>query len=143
MREPSAALRIESERNRPNVNVPLLRKALEWVEAEAEKTTDRRWYQGDWVLNIDQFTEDNPGRLAWLEERGLATCGTAYCFAGYVAQLIDERYNDDLYVNDVPVSEFAAKELGLTENQSVELFYGGNQIDTIRALCELYAGGPL
>ena len=112
-----------------NVNVPLLRKAVEWAEAEAAKPVDQsHWNQMDWV-----------------SERA---CGTAYCIAGYVAQLQDERlvsqstiYDEDgKYLSSRLV---AMEALGLTPPQAGVLFWGANSIEDVRRIAEDLAGEPL
>jgi hypothetical protein len=52
----------------PEPNIPLLRKAVEWAEAEAAKTDGTcLWNQEDWAKQTD--------------------CGTAYCIAGYTVAI--------------------------------------------------------
>lgn len=121
------------------VNVPLLRKAVEWVEAQAEvDISERQWMQGVWATPEEQRVEylnHEPG------------CGTAYCVAGYIGQLLNEDYaNHDWAIVDgesMHVSDFAEKQLGLTEFQGSCLFSATNSPERIRALAEEYAGGPL
>lgn len=118
----------------PEVNIPLLRKAVEWAEAEAAKPKSQSlWHQG-----------------AWSETAG---CGTAYCIAGYVAQVVDARYEQSQNVEGVHVSNFAAEALGIggqvdscgQENCTctVDLFSASNTIADVRRIAEDIAGERL
>ena len=121
------------------VNVPLLRKAVEWVEAQAElEVTERQWMQGAWTVPEEhrvQQMNHAPG------------CGTAYCVAGYIGQLLNEDYAQydwaTLDGEPMHVSDFAEKQLGLSGRQAYTLFEAGNSPERIRALAEEYAGGSL
>ena len=59
------------------INVPLFRKTVVWVEEQAQLAVkDRRWYQPVYVqMNI----------LAAQEDLNDPLCGTAMCFAGKLA----------------------------------------------------------
>lgn len=101
------------------VNVPLLRKAMEWAEVEATKPAEEsQWNQ-----------------LAYLSGTQ-RRCGTAYCVAGYVGQLLDARYADDEFGGDLHqhVSNFAAEALGLSREMEVDLFAATNDIEDLRIL---------
>lgn len=125
MTDPTATL--------PVPNIPLLRKAVEWAEAEAQKPEDQRqWNQTYWA----QATE----------------CGTAYCLAGYtvmaavpgaeaVLQLGGFDGDYDLHVNGEPAlwSETAQEALGITRDERLDLFDGMNRIGDIRAAAERIA----
>lgn len=125
-----------------NVNVPLLRKAVEWVEAEAAKPPEvRDWYQAAWVNNwnsVDAAT-------------GVHTCGTTYCVAGYVGQLVDPVYADDAWGHQwepdvderVHVSKVAQAALGLNDDQARALFNASNTATQVRTLAESFVGGAL
>lgn len=134
----------------PTPNIPLLRKAVEWAETEAAKgfetVTDHfgdkyevplgAWNQGLWVGQS-------------------ASCGTAYCIAGYVAVLHDARYDNPLGAGypvdsdgDVDYEEPCARELAmdlldLTSSQANGLFDGGNTIEDVRRIAEAIAGETL
>jgi hypothetical protein len=121
----------------PTPDVPLLRKAVEWVEAEdAKDPADSAWYQGSWVTS-------DP----------LRSCGTAYCVAGYVGTLVDSRFEnsaknggwlvDPAWVNDLHVSRVAQDALGLTDHQAEMLFDANNTAEDIRFFAEEIAGEPL
>lgn len=107
------------------VNVPLLRKAVEWAEVEAEKPPYLRgWYQGEYAVPAVDV-----GRSP--------TCGTCYCIAGYVALM---ETGLDCGANSHDVAEAA---LGLTSEQSGDLFAGGNDIDDVRRIADAIAGERL
>lgn len=128
--------------NDSTVNVPLLRKAVEWAEAEAAKPWDQcLWYQGDWVAP--------EGEVA---RYGEVKCGTAYCIAGYAAMLTlgkGESFDEcggivDAKGRDVEhASERARRELGIDTWEAERLFSAGNDIDRVRYLAEEIAGEPL
>lgn len=111
----------------PEVNIPLLRKAVEWAEAEAAKPLpESQWYQG-----------------AFRQEKA---CGTAYCIAGYVAQMQDPRYAKDVWAGGKFVGETAAEALGIKSSMGTEpghLFYSGNTIEDVRRIAEDIAGERL
>ena len=139
------------------VNVPLLRKGLEWVEwQDTLPIIDSEWNQGDYLISptVKAFTmvagERYLGnhRLTMLEIEALTTrvaphCGSAYCFAGYVGQLEDARYAKTDEVDGVHVGQFAQEQLGITEDQAEALFSADNTAADIRAICESIVGEPL
>jgi hypothetical protein len=125
--------------NTPVPNIPLLRKAVEWVEAEAEKNIkEREWNQGDWMRR----------RSAANEAEGW--CGTACCVAGWVGlqadnaqpEMRDGEFTDRMVYPSgmvVHVADYARAALGLTEEQADSLFAGSNTAETIRMLAEEFA----
>lgn len=134
-----------------NVNVPLLRKAVEWVEEQDKlPLIDRVWNQGDWVtaaarrarqLLIGVPIEDRPEVAEQIEPH----CGTAFCVAGYIGQMHDERYIKSQTVDGVHVSVYAADLLGLDytnyDGEALhELFSGANSAYDIRQIAEELAG---
>lgn len=135
------------DENTNEVNIPLLRKAVEWAEAENAKGLDAvgrplgEWYQGDWHTNkswwVEYSTHDTTN-----------TCGTAYCIAGYVGQLLEPAFQKSDYLHEntedeIHVSKFAQEALGLTNDQASSLFAGGNDIERIRELAEKFSGEKL
>ena len=135
--------------NAPTPNVPLLRKVVEWVEAEDNKPyMQREWLQADWM------------RRRTTEEQAKGWCGTACCVAGWVGmhsdvaqpQLVHNprtgemdysgmmEYPDGLLVH---VEDYAQHVLGLNDVQAGALFAGGNGPATIRKLAEEFAGEAL
>lgn len=115
----------------PDVNIPLLRKAVEWAEAEAAKpSAECHWYQGDYVTPMVQL--------------GRSTCGTAYCIAGYIGQALDERYAHEWDPAGLPrVDVFAQGALGLRSEEANDLFGGNNTIEDVRRIAEDIAGERL
>jgi hypothetical protein len=129
------------------VNVPLLRKAVEWVETQDQlPDIDREWWQGVYVCPpiskamflLGEFVH-NRKHYAQVA----AHCGSAYCVAGYIGQMLDQRYASNDHVDGVHVSELAREALGLTEEQAGQLFAGSNTAPTIRLLAETFAGEAL
>ncbi len=119
------------------VNIPVLRKMLEWVEEQDKLAiATRDWYQPDW-FSFKPLEED---------------CGTQYCAAGYVVQLEGwEPYKEGAMDTTQgrmgtsrcekhgvvkEVGEVATKILGVTVEESHSLFYGGNDARAIRRKCE-------
>jgi hypothetical protein len=139
-----------SEIELPTPNVPLLRKLVEWVEwQDSLPDIDNQWNQGDYVLDEETRAVVLLAgcSIANATDRQVQTvakhCGSAYCAAGYVGQLLDERYAFSDMVNGLHVADFARHQLGITVNQSAQLFSAGNSPALIRLLCERFAGEPL
>ena len=125
-----------------NVNVPLLRKAVEWVEEQDKlPLVQSQWNQGNWVTSPENWAAD----IAW--ETGTtvdpAACGTAYCVAGYIGQMLNPEYKETSIVDDVHVSDFAAEALGLEYYEADELFSGSNEAEDVRRIAERIAGERL
>lgn len=114
-----------------SVNVPLLRKAVEWVEEQvALPESERVWDQSEW-------------------------CGTYMCVAGFIAvvegwsPVAEYASHVQRFGEQRPASEVAEEALGLTDEQGDDLFL--RTIDTtpeleaqnIRRLCENIAGERL
>ena len=115
------------------VNIPLLRKAVEWAEAEAAKPTGGLWIQQLW------YTRPGAGGYeAELRERNGLTpkCGTSYCIAGYVC---DVEGIDALGY----WPQRAAEALGLSESACAPLFNANNTITDVRLVAERLAGERL
>jgi hypothetical protein len=127
---------------KPVVNIPLLRKAVEWAEAEAAKPEALcEWNQGAWVALPEEMSFKSPD------------CGTCYCVAGHiVASLgythpVKDEFSDRM-INPVTKGhvdpfERAQKELGITRDQAHSLFSGGNDIEQVRQIAEAIAGERL
>ena len=151
-----------------NVNIPLLRKAVEWVEEQDKlPEIDREWRQASYVLKSQyhaqslvqelyakplavpvSYQEFRAG-MERLTQQVAAHCGTAYCVAGYLAQQTDDRfklassYYDPKTDTDVHVADVAQELLGLDEESAQLLFEGGNTAADIRRLAEQFAGEKL
>jgi hypothetical protein len=132
-----------------DVNVPLLRKAVEWAEAEAARPEGGHWLQPSWVRDLSTLS---PAEREAREAQGLhlASCGTAYCIAGWVAQ--HEAGPENVSVPSVSVTaggrtwmidDYAAARLGLNFMDADRLFAGSNTIEDVRRIAEEIVGGPL
>jgi len=115
----------------PTVNIPLLRKAVEWAEAEAAKPWElSEWNQAE-VAVEPQWLQSESG------EQKADECGTCYCIAGYIAAL------DGVMVNRM---EYAAGVLGIPRTDSMTvspLFASQNTIEDVRRIAESIAGERL
>ena len=102
----------------PVPDLPLLRKLNSWVQEQAliKDRAQREWFQPTWIVP--------------LERRREGACGTAYCFAGYVAHLAGPVVGVSAH-DGQHVADFAREALGLTEGQSGRLFYAGNTAEDI------------
>lgn len=122
------------------VNIPLLRKAVEWVEQQDALPKEKR----EWLQEYYVVVED----LRIFDLHHKVGCGTAYCVAGYIGAMVDERYQEgqwgggDSTANE-HVSTVAERALGLSDIQSSLLFNGSNTAARIRALAEEFAGEAL
>lgn len=136
------------------VNIPLLRKAVEWAEAEAAKPwATRQWYQPLWAAEASLVSPSLDDLESGISARATkaADCGTCYCIAGFVTSLAaaDERaglgyvaqYGDDGEML-VP-KEYATQALGLNRQQAVRLFDANNDIEDVRRIAESIAGERL
>lgn len=122
------------------VNIPLLRKAVEWVEQQDSLPEEKReWMQSTYVARESY-------RVNILRHK--TGCGTAYCVAGYIGAMVDPRFDivdwaEQTDGSQVHVSDVAQKSLGLTDSQAGQLFYYGNGSRQIRTLAEKFAGEKL
>ena len=122
----------------PDVNIPLLRKCVEWAEAEAMKLDQResQWEQGAWVRMAEDI-----GR----------NCGTCYCIAGYVTLMGEGIERDEVGIfgfRDVSGKtifpcKYAQESLGLSDRQTGQLFRAANTIEDVRRIAEEIAGERL
>lgn len=122
----------------PTVNIPLLRKAVEWAEAEAAKPFEvREWNQFYWKLP-PSAAQTTPHLFGIDSGQPKAeACGTCYCIAGYAAEVQGAAAR----TSDIPV--VARKALGLTEFQANQLFNANNTIEDVRRIAEDIAGESL
>jgi len=137
----------------PDVNIPLLRKAVEWAEAEAMKPIELcEWNQYDWIADKD---EKNAARLRIasgmhdLSSAALAKkspeCGTCYCIAGYITHEIVGEPSGlySTFATGDSWSDVAANALGISENAAELLFRADNTIEDVRRIAESIAGEKL
>lgn len=148
----------------PEPNIPLLRKAVEWVETQdALPEIDREWEQEVYLsppehrafkmIRLSGLTALDPYTIRPLVDRLAPHCGTGYCVAGHIAATIDSRYltteavdypHGFEYLGRAVHSSVVAKEaMGLTGAQAGELFAGGNTARDIRRVAENVAGERL
>lgn len=140
------------------IDIPLLRKAVEWVE-EQEKlpTMKRTWYQGSWGRKeFDQIQLF----LDRTEQEEMDYCGTNLCLAGHIAVLTgwDIQYKWRGYGNftyaveaekngeTVDIQDIAINELGATVDDLHmihNLFHGENDAVAIREAAEHLVGERL
>lgn len=114
-------------------NVPLLRKAVEWVEEQDQLPEGRVWYQGAWFTRFE----------------GTPWCGTAMCIAGKVA--LDAGWKQRpgtgsrviRGLEESSAHEVARDLLGLRDWEAERLFSGGNDAFDIRREAERIAGERL
>jgi hypothetical protein len=109
----------------PRPNIPLLRKAVEWAEAEAAKTDGTCMWDQSW----------------WVTE---TSCGTAYCIAGYVVSQQSGFTKGGEYYATVDGSRDtwdsqAAALLGIPTVDGDKLFAPANDIATVRRVAEQIA----
>ena len=128
----------------PTVNVPLLRKAVEWAEAEAAKPAELcEWEQGAWSTTAEDvawargFLADGERAPAWVSRIAEKSddCGTCFCIAGFINAQHGNRPSD---------YKAAAELLGLPVGIDVpDLFKPSNTIEDVRRIAESIAGERL
>lgn len=133
------------------VNIPLLRKAVEWAEAEAAKPAiDCQWVQDGWRTSPRrralELLDETPLEYSRGARSRLAShCETAYCIAGWTlheAGWAAEKFgaaDPDL------ISAEAAELLGIADWEGTEphLFHEDNSIEDVRRIAEDLAGERL
>lgn len=125
-------------------NVPLLRKAVEWVEEQEQldwEDENRVWWQKTYVVAKAVLTSVRNGTVGQLSQQAI-DCQTVYCVAGKICV---DLYGVDVVRRMEPhqISNTARRELGIGYDQANELFYGSNNAEDIRELCEQFAGQHL
>lgn len=123
------------------VNIPLLRKAVEWAEAEAAKPPELcEWQQSMWITPRGDEPFSVPKYIGTLttSQRGRSReCGTCFCVAGFVQFQADGIVTED-------VADRAAELLGLSgDAQTHPLFTAFNTIADVRRIAESLAGERL
>lgn len=131
------------------VNVPLLRKAVEWAETESQKPKElSEWYQGAWCSEPGKYSEFVENNAFYQKAED---CGTCYCIAGWVAAETQGKpislglFSGFVFVggHSTHVSDIAARELGLDCQQANDLFKATNSIQDVRRIAEKIAGERL
>ena len=131
------------------LNIPLLRKSVEWVETQEQLAGSKRhWFQGSWTKKLMDHAQ---------QDLNDPYCGSAMCVAGKVSfdagwkpVWYEEddggtEYADNATKNGVEMSIdlIARNELGITYEQSEALFAGYNDASDIRRVAESIAGQRL
>lgn len=142
-------------------NIPLFRKAVEWVEEQEKKTEDREWEQSAWVsAPWLYFQEGEMDDIKW--------CETAFCVAGKIAfdlgwnvewsTLYDGAHErPDHVMSKVITTPSGEKETvyamasdiaesalgGRYDSGSRDLFGGSNTATDIRSIAEAICGEKL
>ena len=124
------------------VNIPLLRKAVEWAEAEAAKPPELcEWVQAWWRTAPDASEGSwewrvRNGRHRWDAVARSHECGTTYCIAGYIAEQVAGRVESGW-------SQIAQEALGIHALAASRLFDAVNTIQDVRRIAEEIAGERL
>jgi hypothetical protein len=138
-----------------NLNVPLLRKTVEWAESEAAKPRELcEWYQDSWASENEGFFDyydENDEYQTYVKD---PSCGTCFCIGGYVAHLTLQQgehiagsfiYRGNREVESI--ADRAARELGIVTEPGragyLALFAAGNTIEDVRIHAEELAGERL
>lgn len=147
------------------LDVPLLRKAVEWAEEQDKLPAKKRtWFQGSWSRRekVDGPVDD--ARIYAhenIEEHERNYCGTNMCIAGKIAQLTG--WEPEYVWNGIgafvyasfaskdgvskDIADIARDELGvetlLDSSACHMLFHGDNGVVEIRKAAELLAGERL
>jgi hypothetical protein len=115
--------------NAPQPNLPLLRKAVEWAEAEAAKTDGT----GEWNQH-------------WYSSPTATGCGTAFCIGGWVVITTVPGSSVTASGSDIAIygewchpGDVAQETLGLTDAERGDLFKSINTITDVRAAAERIA----
>lgn len=133
------------------INIPLLRKMVEWVEEqEALQPSQREWYQGAWLSVSGKWTNE---QLDW--------CGTRCCVAGKIALLEGwepawdhpearpiwtdyvKKDGEVRHVEAVAYEALGLDQLGELYEYEIALFEGENNAAMVRAEAEALAGERL
>lgn len=104
------------------INIPLLRKAVEWAEAEA-------------ALPVAQSAWFQPGVVTPGEQIG-RSCGTAYCIAGYIAMIETGEVRPGIEAVSIAFDALGTEDVG-------GLFWADNTIEQVREYAEALAGERL
>lgn len=125
--------------NDTQVNIPLLRKAVEWAEAEAAKPEGEGQWMQDWWMTT-------PAEMSSIFSLPETSCGTAYCIAGWTCTANGEEFiaaNTGQLTSGMHVADRAQELLGLSMYQSNRLFRANNTIEDVRRIAEEIAGERL
>lgn len=118
------------------VNVPELRKQLEFITSNREM-----WDQATWI--------DVPIEVQSLEEANLWNCGTTGCLAGWTAVANGWRPTSNFAFTVIKgnrvmsVAGAAAEILDLTSKQADLLFHGGLSLEMLWCVAEVITDGEI
>lgn len=120
------------------VDIPLLRKVVEWAETEAAKPPELcEWNQETWVAPANK-ADDEAWSFGYVLPKARVRapeCGTCFCIAGYTASITVGPTED--------IGEVAQEILGLCPGDAGALFNVSNTIEDIRRIAEDIAGESL
>jgi hypothetical protein len=136
------------------VNVPLLRKTLDWAYGEwqkAQRGEISEWFQNHWMIDTLDIAPRDINVSAAV--RSGAACGTSCCIAGKVAYDAGWRpaysYGSSYAAHpDKPgekrlIRDVAEKLLGLNGWDSTDLFRGSNTIYDLYETAERITNGEI
>ena len=130
------------------LNIPLLRKQVEWVEAQEQRAgSERHWFQSSWTKGLIGLAQ---------QDLNDPYCGSAMCVAGKVSfdagwkPIWDQEADGHKYAVyaakggvTMSIDQIAQDELGITIEQAELLFAGYNNASDIRTYAEAIAGERL
>lgn len=127
------------------------------IEADPDSWNQESWAgrdlpdSADYDLGTHRWTE---ATRTLVNDHGIEvvvpTCGTAYCVAGWAAELTGDpaalrvgSLNTDFTLSGLSISTAAEMALELDRDQSVELFASSNDLDRLDELAAwIWQGGP-
>jgi hypothetical protein len=122
----------------PYPDIPLLRKAVEWVEEQdALPADEREWNQRNW------FTSEAMERESLQRQVVPIGCGTKACVCGRLAiqngaEVALLPYGG-LEIDGQPPTRYGARVLGITNSEATDLFYFENTAADVRRHAEAIA----
>jgi hypothetical protein len=108
------------------LNIELLRDAVTWVEWQATLNPEKRtWEQDVWWVDLDE-ARGVKNSYDWLV-KVKTDCGTACCFAGYVAETAygseKIRELDSGFTDQAQVFDLSCEALGILDNDEALKVY--------------------
>jgi hypothetical protein len=104
------------------VNIPLLRKAVEWAEAEAAKPEAQcEWWQGEFQVPAMALGRD---------------CDTCYCIAGWVLHTAANKPDIEFSHADAAGNLLGIDGYRHLEDADHGLFHPANSIEDVRRIAE-------
>lgn len=134
------------EATTPTLNIPLLRKLVEWAETQEKLGELSHWKQSWWARILPSATDDDM-------VEGVDYCGTSFCAAGFVSYIEGWRpvLNSEGYADDArrggekrAIRDIATDALGIDVDDASRLFHGGiSTAAELRDIAEDIAGERL